>query len=75
MISLSICAGGRGPCAARLASSAGSLFSMLHLSISFREPPGPLVRLTGVREWSVEYDELNVTIWVSTDVADYKLFT
>ena len=38
-------------------------------------PPGPLVRLTGVREWSVEYDELNVTIWVSTDVADYKLFT
>ena len=35
--------------------------------------PGPIVRLTGVPEWSVEYDELTVVIWVSTAVADYKL--
>ena len=38
-------------------------------------PPraGPTVRLTGVPEWSVEYDQLTVVIWVSTAVADYKL--
>lgn len=35
--------------------------------------PGPLVRLSGVPEWSVEYDELTVVLWVSTAVADYKL--
>ena len=37
--------------------------------------PGPIVRLTGVPEWSVEYDELTVVLWVSTAVADYKLLT
>ena len=31
------------------------------------------MRLTGVPEWSVEYDQLTVVIWVSTAVADYKL--
>ena len=31
------------------------------------------MRLTGVPEWSVEYDELTVVLWVSTAVADYKL--
>ena len=36
---------------------------------------GPTVRLTGVTEWSVEYDELDVTVWVSTSVADYKLLS
>ena len=38
-------------------------------------PPGPFVRLVGVREWSVEYDELRVTVWVSTATADYKLLS
>jgi len=33
------------------------------------------VRLCGVQEWSVEYDELNVTVWVSTATADYKLLS
>ena len=36
-------------------------------------PAGPLVRLSKVSEWSVEYDELTVTVWVSTATADYKL--
>ncbi|KAL1503712.1 hypothetical protein AB1Y20_012185 [Prymnesium parvum] len=35
---------------------------------------GPLVRLE-VKEWSVEYDELAVTVWVSTARADYKLLS
>ena len=38
-------------------------------------PPGPLVRLCGVTEWSVEYDDLAVTVWVSTTTADYKLIS
>ena len=33
------------------------------------------MRLTGVTEWSVEYDELSVTVWVSTATADYKLLS
>ena len=33
------------------------------------------MRLSGVTEWSVEYDELTVTVWVSTSVADYKLLS
>ena len=36
---------------------------------------GLLVRLSGVREWSVEYEELKVTVWVSTESADYKLLS
>ena len=35
---------------------------------------GPLVRLD-VSEWSVEYDELLVTVWASTSSADYKLLS
>ena len=34
---------------------------------------GPTVHLTGVTEWSLEYDNLNVTVWVSSATADYKL--
>ena len=34
---------------------------------------GPNVRLRGVTEWSVEYDALTATVWVSTATADYKL--
>ena len=34
--------------------------------------PGPFVRLTGVHEWSVEYDELTVIVWVSTETASHK---
>ena len=37
--------------------------------------PGAFVRLSGVKEWSVEYDELAVTVWVSTETADYKLLS
>ena len=37
--------------------------------------PGAFVRLSGVKEWSVEYDELTVTVWVSTETADYKLLS
>ena len=28
-----------------------------------------------ISEWSVEYDELTVTIWISTKQADYKLLS
>ena len=42
-------------------------------SVSPIHHAGPLIRLCGVTEWSVEYDELAVTVWVSTSVADYKL--
>ena len=28
-----------------------------------------------MREWSVEYDELNAIVWVSTERADYKLLS
>lgn len=38
------------------------------------EPAGPLVRVTAA-EWSIEYDELAVTIWVSTHAADYRLLS
>ena len=31
---------------------------------------GPNVRLRGVTEWSVEYDALTATVWVSTATAD-----
>ena len=34
---------------------------------------GPAVRLTGVTEWSVEYDGLAAMVWVSTATADYRL--
>ena len=34
---------------------------------------GPNVRLSGVTDWSVEYDALSATVWVSTATADYKL--
>lgn len=34
------------------------------------------MRLSAVSEWSVEYgDDLDVTIWVSTATADYKLLS
>ena len=44
------------------------------LPIHASHPPGPLARLD-ISEWSVEYDELVVTIWVSTEKADYKLIS
>ena len=35
---------------------------------------GPVVRVQA-REWSVEYDQLTVTVWISSELADYKLLS
>ena len=38
-------------------------------------PAGPVVRLSAVTEWSVEYADEMVIVWVSTETADYKLLS